>query len=142
MNASFSKRLMSLALLTTVTLAAFWGVGAWLGQTAATPGTATAAAEPATMPPGVGSAPKGIYYLATDTAVAVDAAQFIYKGYAAQDRIRIDVVIPDLDPETAYVHLIDIGEARTGFTLLGRRYRLTAVNQHRIRMVHHAPRTS
>jgi hypothetical protein len=132
MRSTSNNRLMPLIFFTVMGVAAFGALGALYNDGPAGDGTvATATVKPSGDP--------GEIYMALDTAVDTGQAQFIYKGITDDDRIRIHVVIPDLDPEIAYVHLVDMRTAKKGFKLLGRRYRLVVVNKHRLRIHSESP---
>ena len=136
MNALSLKSVLSLLLLAVTGAASFAAVGMWVGPKAPVSASAVAAAPEIPVP----ATRSGEYYIAFNRAATVASARVIYKGYAEKNRIRIDVVIPALDPEMAYVHLLEIPAAREGFSLLGQQYRLTAVNRHRIRIAAHQSR--
>lgn len=66
--------------------------------------------------------------------VRIGNNRYSYRGLG-DGRIRIDVVIPDLDSRYAYPHRIRISEAKHGFRLAGRQFRLLSANGAKIRLL-------
>ena len=56
--------------------------------------------------------------------VSVGKSELIYRGLAGRSEFRIDVIIPELDPQFAYSHQIKIADAKNSFRLANRTYRL------------------
>lgn len=61
--------------------------------------------------------------LALDEPVRFKGYKFVYRGLD-QGRIRLAVYIMDLDPESAYLHVVPVREARQGLRLAGETFRL------------------
>jgi hypothetical protein len=62
--------------------------------------------------------------LENNEAVALDASILIYRGLAATDRFEIDVIIPAFDPQSPFPYKFTIADARKGFSLVNRNFRL------------------
>lgn len=60
----------------------------------------------------------------------VGRIQLIYRGLSNGNRFRIDVVIPELDPNRAYPRALSVDEAEKAFTLTGERFRLLSANEY------------
>jgi hypothetical protein len=69
----------------------------------------------------------GFVTLKVDRAAAVGRTRLIYRGRRPGNRFAVDVVVPDLDPDAAYPHVLDVPEAKIKFTLGGRNFRLLNV---------------
>lgn len=68
--------------------------------------------------------------LKLNQAARIGKADIIYRGLESGSKFRIDVVIPEFDPQSFYPYRLDIGEAKKGFRLASRRYRL--ISAHRV----------
>ena len=69
--------------------------------------------------------------LALDAEVRVRDKRFVYRGM--EDRsIRIEVIIPELDPDRGYLYQVPIDRAERGFNLSGTYFRLVKARQTRI----------
>lgn len=58
----------------------------------------------------------------------VGRIELIYRGLLEHGRFRVDVVIPELDPNRAYPRDVSIEEGRVAFSLSGERFQLLAAN--------------
>jgi hypothetical protein len=59
--------------------------------------------------------------------------KIIYRGLE-DDRINVDVIIPELDPETAYHHSVHASEAQRGLTLGGQDFELISAGETKLRL--------
>jgi hypothetical protein len=50
------------------------------------------------------------------------------------EKIRIDVLIPKLDPDYAYPHLIPVKEAKRGFRLSDENFLLISAGRYRVKL--------
>lgn len=78
-------------------------------------------------------APGEEIYCFLDQPAAVDGLRIIYRG-KNRGVLHFDLVIPALDSEYAYSHLISEAEAEDGFRLYGRKFVLTYRHDTRIRL--------
>jgi len=53
----------------------------------------------------------------------------IYRGLEGSDTFRVDVMIPELDPEVIYPYWFDIQDAKKGFRLAERRFKLLSARK-------------
>jgi hypothetical protein len=67
--------------------------------------------------------------LKLDQAARIGKADITYRGLESGRKFRIDVVIPELDPQAVYPYRLNIGEARKGFRLARREYRLISARK-------------
>jgi len=51
----------------------------------------------------------------------------------------IDVVIPDLDPQRAYKHRLDIAAAEKGFRMAGLNFKLVSISKNYVRLIRETP---
>jgi hypothetical protein len=63
----------------------------------------------------------------------VGRIKLIYRGLEKK-RIKIDVIIPALDPQTAYRHAVSIEAARQGMRLAEERFKLVSAAESKIRL--------
>ena len=61
-------------------------------------------------------------------------SELIYRGLAGQSEFRIDVIIPELDPQVSYPHRIKISQAKKSFRLGNRNYQLIAAKKGALRL--------
>ncbi len=59
-------------------------------------------------------------------AVELGEAILIYRGLAAANGFAIDVIIPAFDPQSPFPYTFTIANARKGFSLVNRNFRLLA----------------
>jgi hypothetical protein len=73
------------------------------------------------------SAPLDNKHIRLDLGVKrpVDGIRLVYRGVEGE-KVKIGVIIPDLDPEYEYLHIVPINEAREGMRLGGQAFKLTA----------------
>jgi hypothetical protein len=99
----------------------------------ATPAAAVASAADTLPYP---DAPQVKVVLERDTPLRLGKLDLIYRG--VQDRkLRLDVIVLDLDPEYAYRHAIALDKARRGFRLGGIDLQLLSARQGRAKVVWH-----
>ncbi|MFH1155274.1 MAG: hypothetical protein V1793_15800 [Pseudomonadota bacterium] len=72
--------------------------------------------------------------LTLDTEVQVNDKRFIYRGME-DNTIRIEVIIPALDPDRGYMYQVSMDRAEKGFSLSGRYFKLVSARQKRIRIL-------
>ena len=73
------------------------------------------------------------FILILNRVQSVGKIQLTYRG-VDDSRIKIDVIIPELDPKTAYSHSIPIAQAKQGIRLGGARFKLTDIGRSKIRL--------
>lgn len=71
---------------------------------------------------------KNLLMLPLEKPYSVGRIELIYRGLLNDGRFRVDVVIPELDPNRAYPREISVGDAKAAFRLAGERFRLLAAN--------------
>ena len=74
--------------------------------------------------------------LAAGEGLQIGSEKIIYNGLTDDGRLKMAVVLLEMDPEYPYVHLIDTRQAKDGFSLVGHRFELIAANRSRIRFWH------
>ena len=72
--------------------------------------------------------------LVVERETVIGKNRYLYQG-RIDGKVVFQVVIPDLDPEYAYVHRVPIADAQKGFRLAGRTFRLIAASRHKARLV-------
>ena len=72
--------------------------------------------------------------LILDQAVTVDRLQLTYRGVFS-GRIKLDVILLDLDPQYVYTRNIPVKNAKQGFNISGNHFRATSINGKRLRLV-------
>jgi hypothetical protein len=71
--------------------------------------------------------------LSLGQVVSVGKIKMIYRGLE-DDRINVDVIIPELDPETAYHHSVRESEAQRGLKLGGQDFELISAGETKLRL--------
>jgi hypothetical protein len=61
--------------------------------------------------------------------ISIGKAELIYRGLVDPVQFRIDVIIPELDPQASYPYRLKISEAKKSFRLANRNYRLIAAKK-------------
>jgi len=82
---------------------------------------------------------QGRYVLHLNQSRSIGKVNFVYRGLAGNAVCRIDVIIPDLDPERPYKYRLDIGTAEKGFRMAGHNFKLETAGKNYIRLVKTAP---
>ena len=77
--------------------------------------------------------------LAVGESVELDRIRIVYGGLAPDDKIMIEVIVPELDREMAYRHLIDIRQAKRGFRLYLDQFELIAAKSNRLQLRYVSP---
>jgi hypothetical protein len=99
--------------------------------------TSSEAARPRTTPAGVSSPPTKVkIVLALNHEKAIGKSKIIYRGLDGDSKFKIDVVIPELDPNAFYGYRLSIDTARQGFRLAGQNFKLISARQSAIRIWH------
>lgn len=70
---------------------------------------------------------------------SVGAIVLTYRGKEGRANLKLDVVVPDLDPQYTYRHNINIKEARKGFQVGNERFVLRSARNSMIRLLHYQP---
>jgi hypothetical protein len=65
--------------------------------------------------------------------ISVGKIKMIYRGLEG-DRINVDVIIPELDPETAYHHSLHESEAKRGLKFGGQDFELISAGDTKLRL--------
>jgi hypothetical protein len=74
--------------------------------------------------------------LALNHEKAFGKSQIIYRGLDGDSKFKIDVVIPELDPNAFYGYRLSIDKARQGFRLAGQNFKLISARKSAIRIWH------
>jgi hypothetical protein len=67
---------------------------------------------------------------------AIGKSKIIYRGLDGDSKFKIDVVIPELDPNAFYGYRLSIDKARQGFRLAGQNFKLISARKSAIRIWH------
>ena len=67
--------------------------------------------------------------LKLDQATRIGKADITYRGLESGSKFRIDVVIPEFDPQVFYPYRLFVGETKKGFRLASRKYRLISAHK-------------
>lgn len=73
-------------------------------------------------------------FLKKDRRTVVGDTVLVYRGLDDTDAVRIDVTIPELDPQTHYRMRIPVPEGRKGFRMARQQYRLLSANRSGVRL--------
>jgi hypothetical protein len=76
------------------------------------------------------------FVLTIGDAVSIEGLQITYRGMSASGRLRLDVVVPDLDPVYSYPYELSVSEARVGFVIFNQRFILDAMGRAFMRVRH------
>jgi hypothetical protein len=71
---------------------------------------------------------KSLLMLPLEEPYPVGRIELIYRGLLNDGRFRVDVLIPELDPNRTYPREISVRDAKDAFQLAGERFRLLAAN--------------
>ena len=82
----------------------------------------------------VSFAPGDEITLVVDKVTVIGKSRYRYQGRAGS-KVLFQVVIPDLDPEYGYIHRVAIADAKKGFRLADRTFRLLAATKQKARLV-------
>ena len=75
-----------------------------------------------------------MFRLSIDRPMVVGNARIFYRGLTDNNRFVLDVMLPDLDPEAYYPYVLNISEAREGFRLADRNFKLITADRHNVKM--------
>lgn len=73
-------------------------------------------------------------FLPLNKKISAGTAELIYRGLVGRSEFRIDVIIPQLDPQAAYSHQINISDAKKTFRLANRDYQLVYAKKGALRL--------
>jgi hypothetical protein len=73
------------------------------------------------------------YVFHRGVAQTIERAQFNYRGLEGNN-LRMDVIIPELDPYSVYRYSLDIDQAYAGFRLGGLRFKLISAGRTALRL--------
>jgi len=74
-----------------------------------------------------------LYVFHRGVVQSVDRARFNYRGIKGKT-IRVDVIIPELDPESVYHYQFDVGRAYNGFRMGSVQFRLVSASRTALRL--------
>jgi hypothetical protein len=80
-------------------------------------------------------AARGRYVLHLNQSQSIGKVNLIYRGLAGKSICRIDVIIPELDPDRPYRYNLDIETAEKGFRMAGTAFKLETWQKNYIRIV-------
>lgn len=75
------------------------------------------------------AAPVQVWVLYRDRPVSIGRSRLVFRGIDADGNLRIDAVVPELDPQRAYAHTVTLKRARSGFRIADENYRLKRVGR-------------
>jgi hypothetical protein len=61
--------------------------------------------------------------------------ELIYRGLVGRSEFRIDVIVPELDPQTSYPYRFKISEAKKSFRLANRNFKLISARKGTLRFM-------
>ncbi len=67
---------------------------------------------------------------------AIGKSKIIYRGLSGDSEFKMDVVIPDLDPDANYGYRFSIDKAHKGFRLAGHNFKLITARKSAIQIWH------
>lgn len=105
-----------------------------VSDAAPTPSVALETSGPTTTPKTAGPPANGRILLKVNEGVQIGMSKIIYRGLDDDARICLDVVKLELDPKTAYPYRLLPRQARKGFRLIGREFRLLSAGKALVRM--------
>ncbi len=77
--------------------------------------------------------------LARNQEKTIGKSKIIYRGLEGNSKFKMDVVIPELDPDAFYGYRFPIDDARRGFRLVGQNFKLISVRESAIQIWHLKP---
>jgi hypothetical protein len=66
----------------------------------------------------------------------IGRSKIIYRGLEGDSKFKMDVVIPELDPQAFYGYRFPIDDARQGFRLIGQNFKLISARKTAIQIWH------
>ncbi len=73
--------------------------------------------------------PVEVWVLHRDRSVAIGRSRLVFRGLDAAGNLRIDAVLPELDPQSVYAHSLTRERARRGFRIANEHYRLKKIGR-------------
>ncbi len=77
------------------------------------------------------------FILHRDISVRVGKSIVTYRGMSSKSKIKIDVVILELDPDVTYSRVIDIAKSKNGFRLGDEKLELISARKLRLNVWHY-----
>ncbi|MGD8845733.1 MAG: hypothetical protein PVI54_09490 [Desulfobacteraceae bacterium] len=77
------------------------------------------------------------YILHKDIQKRIGRSLLTYRGKSDGSKIKLDVVVLDLDPDVAYKNIMDISRAKQSFRAGEERFELISAGSLRLRVWHH-----
>ena len=74
--------------------------------------------------------------LVIDQDTKIGKSKIVYRGLAGNTKFKMDVVIPELDPNIYYRYRIPVKTAKKGFRLVGQNFRLISARKSAIQIWH------
>ncbi|MFO7496841.1 MAG: hypothetical protein R6X05_14545 [Desulfobacterales bacterium] len=74
-------------------------------------------------------APVEVWVLHRDRSVSIGRSRLVFRGLDDSGNLRIDAVLPELDPQRAYAHTVTRERARSGFRIANEHYRLKKIGR-------------
>jgi len=72
--------------------------------------------------------------LVIDQDTKIGKSKIVYRGLAGNTKFKMDVVIPELDPNAYYRYRIPVNAAKKGFRLVGQNFRLISARKSTIQL--------
>ena len=76
-----------------------------------------------------------VLVIALNQEKTVGGSTIIYRGLESGTRIRLDVIIHELDPAVTYRRLLSRSEAQEGFRVGSQSFQLLSIRRHYIRLI-------
>ena len=74
--------------------------------------------------------------LSKDDATLVNDIKIVYRGLHDRSRFRLDVFVLNFDPEMPFAHTLHVDQAKKGFRLADKDFKLISARKHRIHLWH------
>jgi hypothetical protein len=75
------------------------------------------------------AAPVEVWVLHRDRSVSIGRSRLVFRGLDDSGSLRIDAVLPELDPQQVYRHTVTRQRARSGFRIANEHYRLKKIGR-------------
>ena len=80
-----------------------------------------------------------VWVLYRDRPVSIGRSRVVFRGLDDGGNLRIDAVLPELDPQRVYAHSIPREQARKGFRIANEGYRLKKIGRSAVVLYRAAP---
>lgn len=73
-------------------------------------------------------------FLFLDQKISAGKAELVYRGLVEPSRFRIDVILPEFDPQVSYPYRFSISEAKKSFRILNRNFKLISAKKNALQI--------